>query len=260
MTANVPKSAGASGAAGAQIQGQVTEKGASFSGTDQEVLAQSVKGDGAYGAIKPLPALAGRRGYYGAIIPLQAGAAGAPYGHLDAQRGRCVLAGCDAEAKVQPPLTRGGLALACCQSHYTGALAAGFRPYPELTMSLGSHRILSAGLLGLMGDIRASDIPLDTQLAITVADAQACLRAAMRAPPAEVDQVFDTATAPEPAPRTARPRPATAKRHITTTVRHLGAILLVASETGRPLGLDLFRPNTPRASTKKAHRPTLAKG
>ena len=71
---------------------------------------------------------------------------------------------------------------------------------------------------------------------------------------------FDTATAPEPAPRTARPRPATAKRHITTTVRHLGAILLVASETGRPLGLDLFRPNTPRASTKKAHRPTLAKG
>ena len=25
----------------------------------------SVKGDGAYGAIKPLPALAGRRGYYG---------------------------------------------------------------------------------------------------------------------------------------------------------------------------------------------------
>jgi hypothetical protein len=68
---NVPDSAGAastSDAAGARdrIQGQVTKKGASFSGADQVVLAQSsVKGDGAYGAIKPLPALAGRRGYYG---------------------------------------------------------------------------------------------------------------------------------------------------------------------------------------------------
>ena len=157
---------------------------------------------------------------------------------------KCAFPPCDEPARGPG----GGPAAACSHAHFRQALEVGCPLYPNAQefKKADNARLLQMGFLDLMGSQPASAIPAAAMQAVDLDEMHKFLTSRSEAKdPPPGDALFDTATAIPPTQRVVRVK-TTAKSSVSAKqgeARRIVSLCQVARETGRPLSLDILRPN-----------------
>ena len=141
----------------------------------------------------------------------------------------------------------GGPAATCSHAHFLQALQMRCPLYPNAQQHnpMGTSRLLECGFLDLLGDQPASSIPEPARQAVCLDSMHEVLKTAGANQQQPGDTLFDSAKPIPEAKRTARVK-TTAKSGDTakqSEARRIVSLCQVARETGRPLTLDILRPN-----------------